>query len=100
MICVCIADDHAVVRAGIKLLLSDTTDLVLAGEASNVQETLDLVATRQCDVVILDVSLPDRDDLEVLTCLKQTHPTLPVLMFSVHPEYQYAVRAMQSGAES
>ena len=98
MIRVCIADDHAVVRAGIKLLLSDTTDLLLAGEASDVQETLDLVATQRCDVVLLDVSLPGRDGLEALTCLKQTHPTLPVLMFSVHPEYQYAVRAMQSGA--
>lgn len=98
MIRVCIADDHAVVRAGIKLLLSDTMDLILTGEASNVQETFDMVATKQCDVILLDVSLPGRDGLEALTYLKQTHPTLPVLMFSVHPEFQYAVRAMQSGA--
>ena len=98
MIRVCVADDHAVVRAGIRLLLSDTTDLMLIGEASNVQETLDLVANQQCDVVILDVSLPGRDGLEALSCLKQMYPTLPVLMFSVHPEYQYAVRAVQSGA--
>jgi DNA-binding NarL/FixJ family response regulator len=98
MIRVCIADDHAVVRAGIKLLLSDTTDLVLAAEASNVQETLEMVATRQCHVVVLDVSLPDRDGLEALASLKQMYPALPVLMFSIHPEYQYALRAMQTGA--
>jgi two-component system invasion response regulator UvrY len=98
MIRVCIADDHAVVRAGIKLLLADTMDLVLAGEASHIQEILDLVDAGKCDIVILDVSLPGRDGIEVLSILKQRHPTLPILMFSVHPEYQYAVRAMQTGA--
>ena len=98
MIRVCIADDHAVVRAGIKLLLADTMDLVLAGEARHVQEILDLADVGICDIVILDVSLPGTDGIEALTALKQRHPTLPILMFSVHPEYQYAVRAMQTGA--
>jgi DNA-binding NarL/FixJ family response regulator len=98
MIRVCVADDHAVVRAGIRLLLADTMDLVLAGEARHVQEVLDLADAGICDIVILDVSLPGRDGIEALTILKQRHPILPILMFSVHPEYQYAVRAMQSGA--
>ena len=98
MIRVCIADDHAVVRAGIKLLLADTMDLMLAGEASHIQEILDLADAGKCDIVILDVSFPGRDGIEALTTLKQRHPTLPILMFSVHPEYQYAVRAMQTGA--
>jgi DNA-binding NarL/FixJ family response regulator len=87
-----------VVRAGIKLLLSDTPDMVLAAEARDVEESLVAVRAHKCDVMVLDVSLPGRDGLEALTALKQQRPSLPVLMFSVHPEYQYAVRALQSGA--
>ena len=98
MIRVCIADDHAVVRAGVKLLLADTTDLVLQGEASTVQELFDLIATEQCDVLLLDISFPGRNGIEALTDLKQTASTVPVLMFSVHPEHQYAVRAFKAGA--
>jgi DNA-binding NarL/FixJ family response regulator len=98
MIRVCIADDHAVVRAGVKSLLADTTDLVLQGEASTVQELFDLVAAEQCDVVLLDVSFPGRNGIEALAELKRLASTLPVLMFSVHPEHQYAVRAFKAGA--
>jgi DNA-binding NarL/FixJ family response regulator len=95
---VLIADDHATVRAGVKRFIADTDDLVVTGEASNAQEILDAVEARTCDVVLLDVSLPGRDGLDVLLQLKQLHPTLPVLMFSVHGEDQYAVRALKSGA--
>jgi two-component system invasion response regulator UvrY len=95
---VLIGDDHATVRAGVKRFLADSADLVVAGEASNAQEILDAVETRMCDVVLLDVSLPGRDGLDVLLQLKQLHPSLPVLMFSVHGEDQYAVRALKTGA--
>jgi DNA-binding NarL/FixJ family response regulator len=98
MVRVCIADDHAVVRAGVKLLLADSEDLVLQGEASTVQELLDFVATEPCDVVLLDVSFPGRNGIEALVDLKRVASSLPVLMFSVHPEHQYAVRAFKAGA--
>jgi PAS domain S-box-containing protein len=95
---VLIADDHATVCAGVKRFIADTADLVVAGEASNAREILDAVESRICDVVLLDVSLPGRDGLDVLLQLKQLYPTLPVLMFSVHGEDQYAVRALKTGA--
>jgi PAS domain S-box-containing protein len=98
MIRVLIGDDHATVRAGVKRFLADTADLMVVGEASNAQEILHAVEARICDVVLLDVSLPGRDGLDVLLQLKQLHPALPVLMFSVHGEDQYAVRALKSGA--
>lgn len=95
---VLIADDHATVREGVRRFLADTADLVAAGEAGNAQEVFNVVAGKACDVVLLDVSLPGRDGLDVLQELKRLSPNLPVLMFSVHPEDQYAVRAFKGGA--
>jgi two-component system, NarL family, invasion response regulator UvrY len=95
---VLIVDDHATVREGVRRFLADTADLVVAGEASNAQEVFNVIADRACDVVLLDVSLPGRDGLDILQELKRLSPALPVLMFSVHPEYQYAVRAFKTGA--
>jgi two-component system invasion response regulator UvrY len=98
MIRVLIADDHATVRAGVKRFLADTADLVVAREAGTAQEILEAVAAKACDVVLLDISLPGRDGLDVLKQLKQLYPSLPILMFSVHAEDQYAVRALKTGA--
>ena len=95
---VLIADDHATLRAGVKRFLADTADLVVAREAGTAQEILEAVAAKVCDVVLLDISLPGRDGLDVLKQLKQLDPTLPILMFSVHAEDQYAVRALKTGA--
>jgi DNA-binding NarL/FixJ family response regulator len=98
MIQVVIADDHAVVREGIKRILAETRDLLVAGEACTGRELLALLARQRSDVVLLDLLLPDRHGLEVLQALKHHLPKLPVLVFSVQPEAHYAVRAVEAGA--
>jgi DNA-binding NarL/FixJ family response regulator len=98
MIRILVADDHAVVREGVKRIVADTSDLVVAAEASQSQEVLSKVAARTCDVVLLDISMPGRSGLEILQQLKRAHPALPVLVFSVHPENQYALRVFKAGA--
>jgi len=95
---VLVADDHATVREGIRRFLADTTDLVAAREASTAPEIFEAVVAGDCDVVLLDISLPGRDGLDVLKELKQRYPTLSVLMFSVYAEEQYAIRALKTGA--
>jgi two-component system, NarL family, invasion response regulator UvrY len=95
---VLVVDDHATVREGIRRFLADTPDLVVAREACMASEVLEGVAAGDCDVVLLDISLPGRDGLDILKELKQRHPTLPVLMFSVYAEEQYAIRALKTGA--
>ncbi len=95
---VLVADDHAIIRDGLKKILADTPDLVVAGEASNGHATLDLVRTRDWDVVVLDLSMPGRTGLELLKLIKADKPKLPVLIFSMHQEEQYAVRAIRAGA--
>jgi PAS domain S-box-containing protein len=95
---VLVADDHATVREGIRRFLADTADLVVVREACTAPEILKAVAAGACDVVLLDISLPGRDGLDVLKELKQRYPTLPVLMFSIYAEEQYAIRAFKTGA--
>ncbi len=98
MIRVFVADDHAVVREGVKRILSDTPDLYVVGEAGTGQELCTLLSAQACDLVLLDISMPGRNGLEVLHHLKHTHPHLPVLVFSMHPGAQYAIRAFKAGA--
>ena len=98
MIRVLIADDHAIVREGLKQIIADSSDMVLAGEASNGREVLEKVRESDLDVLVLDISLPDRNGLDVLKELKREKPALPVLVFSIHPEEQYAVRVIKAGA--
>ena len=95
---VLVADDHATVREGIRRFLADTADLAVTREACTASEIFAAVAAGACDVVLLDISLPGRDGLDILKELKQRYPTLPVLMFSVYAEEQYAVRALKTGA--
>jgi PAS domain S-box-containing protein len=95
---VLVADDHAAVREGIRRFLADTADLVAARDACTASEIFEAVAAGTCDVILLDVSLPGRDGLDILKELKQRYPTIPVLMFSVYAEEQYAVRALKTGA--
>jgi DNA-binding NarL/FixJ family response regulator len=98
MIRVLIADDHAIVRQGLKQIVSETSDIEVCGEASNGAEAFEEALARKYDVVLLDVSMPVRDGLDVLRQLRRERPRLPVLMLSMHPEEQYAVRALRDGA--
>lgn len=98
MIKILIADDHPIVRQGFKQVLSDTPDLVVADEAGNGQEVLSLVSKKDYDVILLDISMPGKNGLEVLKELKVVSPKTPVLILSIYPEEQYAVRAFRDGA--
>ncbi len=95
---VLIADDHAIVRQGFKQIFSETEDLVVAGEADDGVEALQLARQREWDVFLLDVTMPNRNGIDTLKQLKKEFPRLPVLILSMHPEEQYAVRAIKSGA--
>ncbi|MCK4262659.1 MAG: response regulator transcription factor [Dehalococcoidia bacterium] len=98
MIRVLIADDHAVVREGLKQILAGTPDMVVADEARSGQEVLEKVRKSGFDVVVLDISMPGGSGLDVLKGLRGAKPGLSVLVLSVHPEEQYAVRVMRAGA--
>lgn len=98
MIRVLIADDHPIVREGLKQILSDTDDILVIGEADSGQAVLNYTAKTNYDVILLDISMPGRDGLEVLKELKQLKPKLPVLVLSMYPEEHYAVRVLRSGA--
>ncbi|MHB8764106.1 MAG: response regulator [Deferrisomatales bacterium] len=98
MIRVLVVDDHAVVREGIKRIVDGTQDIEAAGEAASGEEALDRAARGRFDVVLLDIAMPGRSWLDTLRQLHTQHPGLPVLILSVHPEEQYAVRALKAGA--
>jgi len=98
MIRILVADDHAVVRQGVKQILADVSDMVVKDEAQNSSETLEKVLQHDYDVVLLDISMPGRSGLEVLEDIKNQRPKLAVLILSMHPEEQYAIRALRSGA--
>jgi len=98
MIRILIADDHAVVRRGLKHIVSEQPDMTVDGEAENARQVLDLVRTDKWDVIVLDINMPGRSGLEVLKELRREHPKLPVLVLSVHPEDQYGVRVLKAGA--
>ena len=95
---VLIADDHAIVRQGLRQILSETGDLLIAGEAGDGAEALQLARQRPWDVFLLDVSMPNRNGIDTLKQLKKEFPRLPVLILSMHPEEHYAVRALKAGA--
>src|SRR5262245_14314746 len=98
MIRILIADDHTIVRRGLKQIVSGQPDMIVAGEAENARQLLALVRTQQWDVVVLDINMPGRSGLDVLKELKADCPKLPVLVLSVHPEDQYGVRVLKAGA--
>ena len=93
-----IADDHAIVREGLKQILADTKDIIVAGEAENGHDAIKLVRGSKCQVLLLDISLPDRSVIEVLKQIKKEKPELAVLMLSMHREDQYAIRSLKAGA--
>lgn len=98
MIKILIADDHAILRAGLKHLLSEHPDLVVAGEAGNGHEALAKAQAEPWDVMILDMTMPGKSGIELIKQLKQCVPRLPILVLSMHKEDLFAVRALKAGA--
>lgn len=98
MIKILVADDHTVVREGIKQILAGQEDMVVEDEAASGQEVLHKTSQKSFDLILLDISMPGRSGLEILEELKALHPKLPVLILSMHPEEQYAVRTLRAGA--
>ena len=98
MIRVLLADDHAIVRAGLKEILADTGDISVAGEATNGQEVMARVRGHDFDVAVLDMSMPGRSGIELIKQVKGEKPKLRILVLTMHSEEQYAVRALKAGA--
>lgn len=98
MIRVLIADDHTIVREGLKQIVADTNDIIVVGEASTGREALDKVLGNDYNLVLLDISMPDGSGLDTLKELKNRKPGIQVLILSIHPEEQYAIRALKAGA--
>src|SRR5438552_17414221 len=95
---VLIADDHAVVRRGLKETINESFPKTTFGEVETAQEAIESVRRQDWDVVILDISMPGKSGLDILDDLKRLRPKLPVLFLSMHPEEQYARRALKAGA--
>jgi two-component system invasion response regulator UvrY len=98
MIKTIIADDHTIVREGLKQILNETNDVSVSGEAKNGGELLEELRRQKFDVVVLDISMPGINGLDALKQIKIINPDLPVLVLSMHPEEQYAIRVLKAGA--
>ena len=98
MIRIVIADDHAIVREGLKRIISEAQGLQLEAEAGDGNEVVKLVREREFDVLVLDLSMPGRSGMELIKLVKGEKPRLKILVLSMHQETQYAVRAIKSGA--
>lgn len=98
MIKVCLVDDHRIMREGLKKILSDSKDIVVVDEAGNGQELFEKMDNQEWDVLVLDISLPDRSGLDLLKEIKRRQSSIPVLILSMHNEDQYGYRAFQAGA--
>lgn len=100
MIKIMLVDDHAIVRQGLRQVLGEKPGMQIAAEASSGQEALDLARTTSLDIVVLDIGMPGRGGLEVLGSLKALKPALRVVIFSMYPEEQYAIRCFKDGASA
>jgi DNA-binding NarL/FixJ family response regulator len=98
MIKVCVIDDHAVVREGLKRIISENPGMAVTAEAGDGHEALKVIQNQPCDVVLLDITMPNKSGLDVLKELHANSPRLPVLVLSMHAEDQYAVRVLRAGA--
>jgi DNA-binding NarL/FixJ family response regulator len=98
MIKVLVADDHAVVRRGLRQILAETADILVGGEASSLPEVRQKVHEGRWDVVVLDISMPGGSGIELVSELRKLGPTPRFLVLTMHPEDQYAVRAIRAGA--
>ncbi len=98
MIRILLADDHTLIRDGLKQIFADTEDLLVAGEAASGHEVLARVREEAWDILLLDLSMPGRSGLELVKQIKSEKPRLPILVLSMHDAEQYALRAMRAGA--
>lgn len=98
MIRVLVVDDHAVVRAGLRQFFADVDEIEIADEAASADAALRQVRNAEFDVVLLDISMPDKSGVDVLKQLRRERPALPVLILSMHPESRYAVQLLRHGA--
>jgi two-component system, NarL family, invasion response regulator UvrY len=98
MINILVVDDHALIRKGMKQILNDTEDIRVTGEAENGMQAIKMAQVNTYDLVLLDISMPDKHGIDVLKQLKLNQPQLPVLILSMHEESQYALRSMKAGA--
>ena len=99
MIQVVICDDHAVLRRGIRDTLADAIDIQVTAEASGYADLRDILRTTSCQVLLLDINMPGRNGLEVLASVRESYPAIKVLMVSMYPEDQYALRCLKAGAQ-
>jgi DNA-binding NarL/FixJ family response regulator len=98
MIKVCVVDDHAVVREGLKKIISENPGMTVTAEAGDGYEAMKVIQSAPCDVMLLDITMPNRNGLDVLKAIRSESPRLPVLVLSMHSEDQYAVRMLRAGA--
>jgi two-component system, NarL family, invasion response regulator UvrY len=98
MIRVIVIDDHAIVREGLKRIISENPGMAVTGEAGDGLEAIDVIYSNPCDVVVLDISMPHRSGLDVLKQVSAERPRLPILVLSMHAEDQYALRVLRAGA--
>ncbi|MBU0747556.1 MAG: response regulator transcription factor [Gammaproteobacteria bacterium] len=99
MIHVVLCDDHAVLRRGIRDTLTEASDIKVTGEAGGYAELREVLRTAPCDILLLDLNMPGRSGIEVLTSLRETHSAIKVLIVSMYPEDQYALRCLKAGAQ-
>jgi two-component system invasion response regulator UvrY len=98
MIRVLIADDHAIVRKGMVQIASESREIEIRGEAANYAALMKLMREEECDVLLLDISMPGKNGIDVLKIVKEAYPRTRVLILSMYPEDQYAIRALKAGA--
>ena len=98
MIRVLLADDHSIVRAGLRRIVEESGDMQVIAEADDGREAIQLVKKKDPDVAVIDISMPGLDGLEVISQLQTLNPQLPILVLTMHEEGQYVVRAVQAGA--
>ncbi len=98
MLRVLIVDDHPVFRAGLKQIIAETSDILVGAEVSNGWDAIDAARSGRYDVMLLDISMPGKDGLDVLRDVKELKLGIPVLILSMHPEEQYAIQSLKAGA--
>lgn len=98
MIKILVADDHAIVREGLKQIVAEESDMIVAGEASNATELFTFINNESWDIIVLDINMPGKSGLEALKEIKIQHPKIPVLILSMFGEDQYGIRAIKAGA--
>ncbi len=100
MIRILIADDHAIVRRGLKQIVSESPGMVVAGEAANGEEAVALARKLSYDIAIVDIAMPGRGGLDILKDLKSARPSAKIIILSMYPEEQYAIRSLRDGASA